>query len=309
MIVFVGYLALKGFVFHGEKASTGKIGMVLGVQSSGDPVHPEEIYVGSDKYRTINEMLAAQNVILYPEDKVTTFPDPSNGLGSIITIKRAALVKVLDGKVEYSYRTWAKTVGGLLDERNFELGEMDVVSPGVESKISLDLAVNITRVNETDEKEIIKIPFKTITKEDAEMLKGTQKIETKGVNGEKERIYHLRRENGKLVSKVLKSEKVTKEKVDEILIKGTKVLTSPIGTGVASWYIRTDSMIGACNLVKRGTKLKVTNLSNGKSIEVTSSGGGLRSDRIIDLSTRAFEALGVSTSKGTIPSVRVEKIL
>jgi len=37
-------------------------------------------------------------------------------------------------------------------------------------------------------------------------------------------------------------------------------------------------------------------------------GGGLRSDRIIDLSTAAFQALGASLGQGVIGSVRLEKV-
>lgn len=310
VIVFGSYFGLKTMVFHKvADPVVGKTGIVLGAQASADPNHPQENYLGSDRFKTLNDMLGAQDVYFYPEDKVTSFPNPALGLGSVITIKRAAPVKVIDGKSEMSYRTWVQNVEDLFVEKNIELGEKDLVSPGLDSKISVNLVINITRVNETDEKEIIKVSFKTVSKDDPNLLKGKQVVETKGVNGEKERVYHLRRENGKLVSKVLISEKVIKQKVDEVIIRGTKVLTSPVATGVASWYVKTDSMIGACNLVKRGTKLKVTNLSNGKSIEVTSSGGGLRSDRVIDLSTGAFEALGVPTSKGTISSVKVEKIL
>lgn len=281
----------------------------MGAQTSGDPNHPTEVIKGSEDYRSWQKMLEAKGVQFYPQDKISAFPDPALGLGSMITIERSAPVSVKDGNATIIYRTWAKTVNELLAEKMIDLGEKDVINPGVDTKISKDMMIVITRVNETDVKEVITLPFKTITKDDPDLLKGKQRVETKGENGMKERVYHVRRENGKLVSRVLTSEKVTKQVIDQIVYKGTKVLTEPVSSGVASWYIKSESMIGACNLVPRGTKLKVTNLANGKAIEVTASGGGLRSDRVIDLSTAAFKALGASLGQGTISRVKVEKIL
>jgi len=67
-------------------------------------------------------------------------------------------------------------------------------------------------------------------------------------------------------------------------------------------------LIAASNIVPRGTKVRVVNLYNGKSVDVLIVGGGLRSDRIIDLSTGAFLALGASLNQGLIKQVRLEKI-
>lgn len=218
----MGYLGLRTILFNNEKVAQGSTGLVLGVQSSGDGNHPEEIYIGDASYNSIFEMLAAQNIALYPEDKVAAFPDPANNLGSIITIKRATVVSVIDGKNESNYRTWVGNVKDLLDEKNYELVDLDVVKPGLGEPIVKNMTIIITRVSEGEEKEKISLPYKTITKNDANMEKGQQKVETKGVTGTKERTYHIRRENGKLVSKVLVSEKVLVEVLNEVIVKGTR---------------------------------------------------------------------------------------
>jgi rare lipoprotein A (peptidoglycan hydrolase) len=55
--------------------------------------------------------------------------------------------------------------------------------------------------------------------------------------------------------------------------------------------------------------VRVVNLANGKSVEITTSGGGIKtSGRIVDLSTSAFQALGATLGQGTIKNVRLEKV-
>ena len=70
------------------------------------------------------------------------------------------------------------------------------------------------------------IPFETIYKEDNTLDKGTEVIETEGINGVKEItttytvINGVRQDNPKV------EEKVTKEKVDKVVRRGTKVSTT-----------------------------------------------------------------------------------
>ena len=67
-------------------------------------------------------------------------------------------------------------------------------------------------------------------------------------------------------------------------------------------------MTCASNTFKFGTKLKVTNKENGKSVtvRVTDRGGFTKLGRIIDLSKGAFSQIA-STSKGII-TVLVEVV-
>ena len=57
-------------------------------------------------------------------------------------------------------------------------------------------------------KEYEKIPFEIIINEDDNLSKGETKIDQEGKDGEKEMIYELIYEDGKLVDKNLVSEKV-----------------------------------------------------------------------------------------------------
>lgn len=66
-------------------------------------------------------------------------------------------------------------------------------------------------------------------------------------------------------------------------------------------------MLAACNLVSKGTKIRVVNQNNGKSVVVTAAGGGLQADRVIDLTYDAFSTLGGTWGQGLLQNVRLEK--
>lgn len=78
--------------------------------------------------------------------------------------------------------------------------------------------------------------------------------------------------------------------------------------GIASWYYSSQVKYGAAiNIFPIGTRLKVTNLSNGKWVEVKVVSHGLSyPGRLIDLTHRAFKKLA-SLSKGLI-RVKIEKL-
>jgi len=76
--------------------------------------------------------------------------------------------------------------------------------------------------------------------------------------------------------------------------------------GAASWLHWSKTMAAASRDFPYGTKLSVTNLENNSSITVTVySYGPTRFDRIVDLSSDAFEKL-YPLSEGTIERVKVE---
>ena len=266
----------------------------------------QEVYYGKPKFFDLEAMLRDQNVKIYPEDEITVFPPPFFGLGSRITIYRAPVVSLTEGQKTMVYRTKQKTVADFLKEKNIVLGEDDILTPAPSQKIQDGLKVTIVRVSETTISEKIPLDFKKIKQDDPNLEKGKTKIIQVGEKGIREKKFQVRRENGVEVERKLITDQIIKKPQDEITAYGTKIVS--FGTGVASFYISSGQMIAACNILSKGTRVRVVNLSNGRSVEVTIVDGGLRSDRIIDLSTAAFQGLGVPLSKGIINSVRLEKI-
>jgi len=263
-----------------------------------------EIYYGKPGIFYLDKMLKLQNVIVYPEDIVQVFPDPSLGIGAKITIYRATPVVVNDAGARKVYRTWAKTVQEFLDEKAIEIGNTDIVEPKQETFLSKNMEIRITRVSETTFAEKIGLDFKKIKQDDPNLEKGKTRIVQVGKPGIKERIYRIRRENGKEVSRVLVKEQIVRPPQDEITAYGTKVVY--LKTGVASYMKGYSGLVAAFNGVPNGTKILVVNLNNGKSVVVTRfSSGPFVPGRVIDLSLEAYNLIKDPKDSGLIKNVGV----
>ena len=104
-------------------------------------------------------------------------------------------------------------------------------NPKVEEKVTKEKVNKVVRrgtkvTSSETEKSTQNIPFETIYKDDNTLDKGTEVTETEGINGTKEItttytiINGIRQDNPKV------EEKVTKEKVDKVVRRGTKVSTT-----------------------------------------------------------------------------------
>lgn len=190
------------------------------MQIGSDPNHPTEIYYGDPFLKTLEEMLASLGLEIFKEDKIEVLPPPELGIGSQITIHRALPIEVTDAKKVTLYRTWQETVADLLKENNIELIGQDSVEPVLETKLNLNMKIKITRVAEVEITEREPIDFKTIKKEDIDLEKGQTRVEQKGIKGEREVVYIVKRVDGEEVSRTKKSSEIIKDPVNEILIIG-----------------------------------------------------------------------------------------
>ena len=112
------------------------------------------------------------------------------------------------------------------------------------------------------------IPFETIYKEDNTLDKGTEVTETEGINGVKEItttytvINGIRQDNPKV------EEKVTKEKTDKVVRRGTKVTSSE--TEKSTQNIPFETIYKEDNTLDKGTEVVTTEGINGvKEITTT----------------------------------------
>lgn len=193
---------------------------IAGAETQTDPNHPQEIYYSNPQIKDLQAAIRDLAVDIYPQDKVLALPDPMVGLGSQITIIRATPVEVTDAKVIKIYRTWVSTVKELLTENNIELIAQDSVEPPAETPLTYNMKVKITRVAELDLTEKEPIDFKTIKKTTVDMEKGQSKVEQKGIEGEREVTYHIKRVDGEETSRKITDTKVLSEPTTEILIIG-----------------------------------------------------------------------------------------
>lgn len=287
-------------------------------QISSDPLHPVEVFRSDASARSLSEAFELAGVEYYPEDRVSYFPDPELGLGSIITIERALPIALKDGKRSYLIRTWQNTVGDLLNEKKIALGVEDRISPSSATPLQPNLLITITRVDRTTVKEFETVTYKTIEQDDPSAYRGNNTVVQQGSSGQLEKQYLVIREDGEQISKTLTATITVKEVVNKIVKIGTKLKIGKVGTGKATWYPypnRWGTKV-ASDFVKAGYEVRVTNLANGKTIIVRVAGcivicpNGIvgTSSSIIDLAPEYFAALGVPTSAGVFQA-KVEEIL
>ena len=112
------------------------------------------------------------------------------------------------------------------------------------------------------------IPFETIYKEDNTLDKGTEVTETEGINGVKEItttytvINGIRQDNPKV------EEKVTKEKIDKVVRRGTKVTSSE--TEKSTQSIPFETIYKDDNTLDKGKEVVITEGINGTK-EITTT--------------------------------------
>lgn len=255
------------------------------------------------------EFFSQINLVVYPEDRVSESIPFNLCQGVVVKIERAPVVYLDIGGKKEVVRTWQNDVRGLLKEKRVVLGEKDRVEPSLAGKIKTGMTIKVVRVGERTEEKTVSLSFSVKRQPDPDMVKGKSRVIQAGEYGEKKVVYKVVTENGKDVKWIKVEEKVIKAPKPKIIAYGTKPRTTYLATGKAKWYIITSRLIGACNLVPKGTKLLVTNLDNGRSVEITASGwGAFGFPTVVDLSSAAFEALGGELWQGVLPNIKVEKI-
>ena len=146
-------------------------------------------------------------------------------------------------------------------------------NPKVEEKITKEKVDKVvrrgTKVTSSETKKSTQnIPFETIYKEDNTLDKGTEVTETEGINGVKEItttyiiINGVRQDNPKV------EEKVTEEKVDKVVRRGTKVTSSE--TEKSTQNIPFETIYKDDNSLDKGKEVVITEGINGTK-EITTT--------------------------------------
>ncbi|RSK02025.1 Surface protein G precursor [Streptococcus gordonii] len=96
----------------------------------------------------------------------------------------------------------------------------EITTPAVDEVVEVGTKKGVvTTTEEVVEKEVIKHGSSTV--QNPALPKGTRNVKVQGVDGEKEVTYTVTKADGVQVSKVKKSETVTKPAVDEVIEEGT----------------------------------------------------------------------------------------
>ena len=169
----------------------------------------------------VQAVLSQQGIYLSDKDKIEPSLTSEIADNDVISIKKAVPVEVMvDGK-NIEIDSAEDSVKNMLFKEGINLNDLDKVEPSLETELSKDLKIKITRVEEKTIVEKEPIDFETVVKEDNSLESGVKRTTQEGASGEKEITMKLVMENGKEVSREVVESKVVKEPVDEVVVKGT----------------------------------------------------------------------------------------
>lgn len=193
--------------------------------------------------------------------------------GMVITVVSPKAVTVNADGETLQISALNGTVGDILSFAGIVLGEMDYSEPAADIAVENDMVINVFRVITETVTENETISFKTITKNDNEMMLGESATEVRGQNGEKQVTYEITYVNGEEVNRKEISSKLIKEAVDEVKIVGTQ-RADVVPNGVES---RNGYTIGQV-ISGKYTHYCACAKCNGNSRGVTSSGRRISAD-------------------------------
>ena len=185
-----------------------------------------------------------------------------------------------------------------------------VIKPAVDEVIEEGTGA-VTTTEEVVEKEVIKHGSSTV--QNPALPKGTRNTKVQGVDGEKEVTYTVTKEDGKVVSKVKKSETVTKPAVDEVIEEGTgPVITTKEETKTEEVDFQVKEVPnsalpeGVRNVTtpgKKGVRTIVYTVTYADGVETG------RVEKSNTITTPAVdEVVEVGTKKATAPVVTTENV-
>ncbi|WP_423860043.1 septal ring lytic transglycosylase RlpA family protein [Arachnia propionica] len=277
--------------------------------------------------RTVDDALTQLN-LNDPDSKLSTSRSAAigrEGLSFNISTPKNVTVDAAGTPVELRV---AGTVGDALTAAKVTPDEDDVVTPAADTSLTDGMAISYTNVEKRATTKEEAVPFEKKEEKSDELEEGKTKVTTEGVNGVKTQnfveVYH----NGTLVSSELQNEQVTKEPVTQVTKVGTKKASKPSESGSGSgdgsdlgpakgsscqasyyWQGQTtasgerfnpNDLTAAHKTLPLGSKVKVTNPSNGKTVVVRiNDRGPYVAGRCLDLSKAAMETIG-GTSSGVI---------
>ncbi len=229
--------------------------------------------------KTLGSALKKSNINIDVKDKINKPLNSKIINNGIITISRAVNIKVFVDNKELNIKSAEKNVTLMLKSQKIAINSTDKVSPSVQTKLTKDMNVKITRINTKTIQQSSPIDFNTVFKKDNKLLKSKTNISQNGVKGEKKTTLNVTYENGKERTRKVVKETLVKKPQDKIIVQGN--LT-------AITYSRGQSSKATANIIN----IKSTNKSSSR-------GSSSASGKIIFVKSTAYSASnGASTASG-----------
>jgi uncharacterized protein YabE (DUF348 family) len=207
------------------------------------------------KQTDLQRLLDEQGISVGEYDRISAELGSKVKPGDRIAIDHAKPIQLTaDGETKTVY-TVADNVASALKELHISVGELDKITPGLETELPDNGAIQIVRVEKQTEEVSETIAFEVETKKDPLLLKGKEQVVQEGQEGvllkTKEKLF----EDGKLVFENIVDEKVQSESINKVVAVGTK---NPVVTlSAASSSVQDITKSG----VKFGAKQVINNVT------------------------------------------------
>lgn len=166
------------------------------------------------------QMLEKHNMALGKFDEINLADNEFVSSDKTLEIKRSFGVTVIaDGKSN-DVQIASGTVKDAVARAGVTLGENDETDPALDTELTNGMEINVLRVEYKERTETVKIPFDTVTKRSPDLYVDQTKVSVEGVDGEKIVTYKDKYVNGDLDSSETVNEKITKQMVTEVILKG-----------------------------------------------------------------------------------------
>ncbi len=115
-----------------------------------------------------------------------------------------------------------ETVGDVLEDIGFEVGEYDIVEPALSEQVSDETDIRVQRVTKEEEQVEEATEFKTVKEDDAELNKGTTEVAQNGKKGKDLVTYLVTYTSGEETAREEIGRKTIKKPVDKIVHVGIR---------------------------------------------------------------------------------------
>ncbi len=171
---------------------------------------------------TVGEFLQERGVTLKAEDRISVPVSSKIEKNEQVEIELAVPVSITaDGQV-LKVNTLAKDVHSLLTSLGITVDPSDRMNAALTDHVTPDMAITIQRVVTKEETKSVPVAFTTVRENSASLLKGKEKTETKGSDGERQITTQSLFVDGVLESSKVVSDIVAKAPVNEVILVGTK---------------------------------------------------------------------------------------
>lgn len=185
-------------------------------------INGEETTVMSKAY-TIEGFLENENIEYCDEDYISKTPETFIYDGISFDLRHATDYTVTaDGKTT-EHKTLKRTVGDALAEEGIQVGERDIVTPSLDSKMGDNVNIVVQRVTVREEVKEETVAFKTLEKDDSSLDEGTSKVITEGKDGTDKVTYEVTYIDGVEASRKEVSRETVTAAVDKVVANGTRI--------------------------------------------------------------------------------------